>query len=108
MRPGARSPEADIVNLFISQRDWRVALELSRGSGAVRGSRGPNMEAHGEYRERLYGGHSETERRITSAENCVQADLQHVTLKVYRPVKRVTDGGRLKRSFRPFFDTKEA
>jgi len=94
-----------LVNQLNSQRHGDAALDISRGSGAERGSRGPNKEAYGDYRQRLNGGHSETEQSITSAENCVQADLHNVTLEVWHPVTRATDGGRLQALSPPSYQT---
>ncbi len=97
-----------LINQLKTQRHGDAVSIYSRGSGAERGSRGFNKEAYGDYRQRLNGGHSETERSITSAENCVKADLHNVTLEVWRPVQRVTDGGRVQPLSPPIFSTQEA
>jgi hypothetical protein len=108
-RPGDLSPKTVVLDPVKPQRAIGVASNISRGSGAVRGNRGPvNTEAYGDYSQRPCGGHSETEQSITSAENCVKADLHNVTLKVYRPVTRVTDGGRELALLPPFYFNQEA
>jgi hypothetical protein len=101
-QPVTFAPASVIPTTFNSQRVTHVALNSSRGSGAVRGNVSV-IEAHGENRERNFGsGHSETENGELLVENYVEAELQYVTLKVWRPVKWVTGGGRLQAPLPPF------
>ncbi len=105
--PLATFAPVSVTTMISSQRAMSVAFDISRGSGAVRGSKG-RSEAQGDYRQRPSGGHSETEQGGLIAENYEEADLQYVTLKVWRPVKWVTDGGREHPLSPPFSNTTRA
>ncbi len=99
--PLAAFAPGSVLTMIPSQRALSVAFDISRGSGAVRGS-GAKVRPAEITVQRLFDGHSETERGELSAENCLEADLHHVTLKVRRPVKRATDGGRVQPPSPPF------
>ena len=80
------------------QHGTGVALDISRGSGAVRGSAckqaGRTIETKIRTQETGQGGLED--------EQYVEADPHDVTLKVWRPGSWVTDGGRRMAFLPPF------